>query len=1294
VQRIGRLYGAETRVLLHDSPSDSGPLLPPSAQGEDPADDSQYQILGFVARGGVGVVYKARDRNLGREVALKVLRSDRIAVPKVAERLIEEAQVGGQLQHPGVVPVYALGIQKDGRPQFAMKLIKGATFAQLLQERSSPEDDRARFLSQFEQLCQTMAYCHARGVIHRDLKPANIMVGSFGEVLVVDWGFGKVLGIDARGRSKKQEDQTPGPESVIATLRSSAESGHSMVGSIMGTPAYMPPEQALGQVDDLDERADVFALGAVLCEILTGGPAYVGESGDLIIMAAQGRLEDAFQRLDSCGADPVLIELAKDCMAAVPSERPRDARVISERLGTHFTGLEERARRARLEAMKAHALVEEQRARLAAERLRAEEERARVSRERIKSERARQSAEEQRRLNSWERQRRRRTLVLSTVVMLALLVGGGAYAFTTASEARRVEAQDTAFSNSFAAAMDNAARQRWSEAITGAKGSLALLAPEDLTRRSYVEERIADWAASRERSEAETSRRARDAAMSARLRELRASAVGDIAARSIDDAFAQAFRDYGIDLDQLPAAEAGRAIARSRISRELAEALDSWGALRRAAPILKERDWRKLLEAAQEADGDPTRRRIRTELARSGNQALAHLASSREILEQPAHTQSQLARALLAVGDAPGAVRLLRLAQERHPSDVWINLDLARALQWLRPVRWAEAARYLRIALALRPESQRIATMLGANLALAREWEAAAAMWRARIVRDPEESYAQGALSMALLRLGDVEGAQKHAEEMVAIELDGPGRLAAIDHLLSVMATRADTAAFLAKCEQAATANPEDAGFLAYLALAQERCGQYEKAYATAEACLKLDEEHPPACTVAAELRRRRGDDQGAVLVLQKAVDAVGRRNVAALVTDPLHRELARALEATGTIEENARELHRKHLGDPTALGPWWGLASVFHARLNYGEELRARHQIMRIDPFDVEALMELGEMLRDRRARHAEAVTVFRRAVELAPEAARAHAALGRALVLAGTVDEGLLACERARRLDPLDSRVRRDQVAALVAARRLGEAQNVAKQAARDCPELCRSLEVVGEAQLMTGDLEGAIATLEKALELAPKNGPAQRLLARARYRQGDLEGAEALLAEATAERPRDALAKLALAETQAAQGKAEDALALYREVQQYASRAPAGYAGEAWLHGLGLSREAMVPEAILRIAQFAVDLDPDDDGALRSFALASLRAGDPTSAATACARAMTTPLLPAATAAEIHLLLAIAEADRGRMEQASAALERAAALAKRADGPPRDRDALRREAEARVRSGSEAK
>ena len=155
----------------------------------------RYQLQGEIARGGMGAILKGRDVDLGRDLALKVLLESHQGNPEIVSRFIEEAQIGGQLQHPGIAPVYELGTfpEPDRRPYFAMKLVKGQTLAALLRERTDPAHETARFLAIFEQVCQTMAYAHARGVIHRDLKPSNVMVGSFGEVQVMDWGLAKVL---------------------------------------------------------------------------------------------------------------------------------------------------------------------------------------------------------------------------------------------------------------------------------------------------------------------------------------------------------------------------------------------------------------------------------------------------------------------------------------------------------------------------------------------------------------------------------------------------------------------------------------------------------------------------------------------------------------------------------------------------------------------------------------------------------------------------------------------------------------------------------------------------------------------------------------------------------------------------------------------------------------------------------------------------------------------------------------------------------------------------------------------
>ena len=296
--------------------------------------------------------------------------------PDLIRRFVEEAQIGGQLQHPGIVPIYELGAFADHRPYFAMKLVKGRTLSSLLDERSDRVHDLSRFLSIFEYVCQTIAYAHARGVIHRDLKPSNIMVGSFGEVQVMDWGLAKVLpqggAADDVSAGKTRERET-----VIATARSGGESDSdlSRAGSVMGTPSYMAPEQARGEVDRLDERCDVFALGSVLCEILTREPAFIGRSsGEIQQKASRGELKDALDRLEGCGSDAELIALARACLAAELEDRLRHAGDVTTRINTYHAGVQERLRRAEIASA-----VERARADEANKRARVEQDRLRLT---------------------------------------------------------------------------------------------------------------------------------------------------------------------------------------------------------------------------------------------------------------------------------------------------------------------------------------------------------------------------------------------------------------------------------------------------------------------------------------------------------------------------------------------------------------------------------------------------------------------------------------------------------------------------------------------------------------------------------------------------------------------------------------------------------------------------------------------------------------------------------------------------------------------------------------------------
>jgi WD40 repeat protein len=229
----------------------------------------------------------------------------------------------------------------------------------MLDARGKPSDDHARFLGIFEQVAQTVAYAHARGVIHRDLKPSNVMVGAFREVQVMDWGLAKVL--KEGGVADDERSQTPPNEvSVVRTVRSGSEVDASQAGSVLGTPAYMSPEQAAGDLDAVDERADVFGLGSILCEILTGRPAYTGRTGhEILRKAARGDTTDALARLGASGADPDLRALAGDCLAVEPRDRPRDAGVVAARLTAHLGEVQEKLRSSELARVEAYARAEE-----------------------------------------------------------------------------------------------------------------------------------------------------------------------------------------------------------------------------------------------------------------------------------------------------------------------------------------------------------------------------------------------------------------------------------------------------------------------------------------------------------------------------------------------------------------------------------------------------------------------------------------------------------------------------------------------------------------------------------------------------------------------------------------------------------------------------------------------------------------------------------------------------------------------------------------------------------------------
>jgi WD40 repeat protein len=324
-----------------------------------PARAGRFQLGRELARGGMGIVYSARDESLGRDVAVKVLHERYLVDSLVGQRFVDEARITAQLQHPGIPPVFEVGRLVDNRPYLAMKLIKGRTLEELLNERSEPASERGRFLAVFEQICQAVGYAHSKHILHRDLKPANVMVGAFSEVQVMDWGLAKLI---PPGGGTAHEPAA-GTETTSGTAIKSARELESatLAGSMLGTPAFMAPEQAAGELDRIDERTDVFGLGAILCVILTGQPPYTGKSGeDVRLMAIRGKLAEAQARLEQCGADAKLVELCRACLSDEHEGRPRNAGAVAATVHDYLAGVEERARQAELERATAEARAAEQ----------------------------------------------------------------------------------------------------------------------------------------------------------------------------------------------------------------------------------------------------------------------------------------------------------------------------------------------------------------------------------------------------------------------------------------------------------------------------------------------------------------------------------------------------------------------------------------------------------------------------------------------------------------------------------------------------------------------------------------------------------------------------------------------------------------------------------------------------------------------------------------------------------------------------------------------------------------------
>jgi tRNA A-37 threonylcarbamoyl transferase component Bud32 len=310
------------------------PVTPASGTNDDPAvappAGARFRILRLHAKGGLGLVSVALDEELHREVALKEIQECHADDQESRARFLVEAEITGRLEHPGVVPVYGLGHYADGRPFYAMRLIKGDSLKDAIdgfhkataygRDPGEQTLELRQLLGRFIDVCQTIQYAHDRGILHRDLKPSNIMLGKYGETLVVDWGSAKALG---------QKESA----SAEATLKpaSGGDGSKTLPGSAIGTPAYMSPEQAAGRLDQLGPASDVYSLGATLYALLTGSPPF----SDSVVAAILNKVQHGDfprPRLMNSYTDPAMEAICLKAMSLKIADRYQSPRALADDL--------------------------------------------------------------------------------------------------------------------------------------------------------------------------------------------------------------------------------------------------------------------------------------------------------------------------------------------------------------------------------------------------------------------------------------------------------------------------------------------------------------------------------------------------------------------------------------------------------------------------------------------------------------------------------------------------------------------------------------------------------------------------------------------------------------------------------------------------------------------------------------------------------------------------------------------------------------------------------------------------
>jgi tetratricopeptide (TPR) repeat protein/tRNA A-37 threonylcarbamoyl transferase component Bud32 len=714
VQASVASLAAATPDTRQDASLDSAAILPTVARAATNFAGARYRRLREHARGGLGEVFVAVDSELNREVALKEIQDRFADHPDARARFLREAEVTGKLEHPGVVPVYGLGVYPDGRPYYAMRFIRGESMQEAIRRFHAPQAQGLQplgfdslyfreLLGRFVAVCNAVGYAHARGVIHRDLKPANVMLGEYGETLVVDWGLARMM------------DQPPGEQSTAerpVDLASGSATAPTQMGQLVGTPAYMPPEQAEGRLDRVGVASDVFALGATLYCLLTGQAPYGGE--DVNAQAQRGEVVPARQRKASV---PAALEAV--CQKAM-------------------------AKRSEDRYAKAQALADDVQRWLAGEPVTAWPEPLAVK------------------AGRWVRKNRVLASAVAAAVLVALVLGtaGGVWLQEQTKQQR----------------LERLVRQE--KAHLQAEAGLAqvqeLREQYRFAAAATILSQVRDWAKQADDAElaaaVELTQAGLDLARD--LDDVRQKAA-TLAQRETNPArvcaeYARVLAGHGLDVMVGNVAANVDRFQSSAVRKSVVAAVEEW-----ASRETNVRRKVRLLQVANSADEpDPCRQAVRDAVAQGNRERLRQLTCE---ADQGKLTPSLVLLLASSVGNEnEEATAILRRMQLALAHDFWVNFLLGYYLHWHHKPK--EAAECYLVAVALRPDSAAAHTNLGLDLQGNGKLDEAIDCHRRAIALDPKFARAHYCLGIALTTKGQVDEAI--ACHRTAIRLDPNDALA------------------------------------------------------------------------------------------------------------------------------------------------------------------------------------------------------------------------------------------------------------------------------------------------------------------------------------------------------------------------------------------------------------------------------------------------------------------------------------------------------------------------------------